>query len=123
MDVVDARLEHGLTVIPRQQTQGRGIIFHFWLYVENSIMVALFPGRHDHKWLSPIGSAMFTLQVHISMMSNLGRYISLLQHIAAVALVSAVRSIKGYEVVLYRFPITNYDFNLYKNFGFLYNIL
>lgn len=74
-------------------------------------MAALFPGRYNNKWLSPNGCAMFTLQVHISIMSNLGRYVSLLQHIAAVALVSAVRSIKGYEVFLY-FLIINYNFNL-----------
>jgi len=76
--------------------------------------MASFPGRYSNKWLSPNGCAMFTLQVHISILSNLGRYISLLQHIAAIALVSAVRSIEGYEVFLY-FPITNHDFNFYKN--------
>ncbi|XP_011695670.1 PREDICTED: biotin--protein ligase isoform X3 [Wasmannia auropunctata] len=78
MNVINnTQLEHGLTVIPRQQTSGRG--------------------RYNNNWLSPIGCAMFTLQVHIPVKSNLGPYISLLQHIAAVALVSAVRSIKGYE--------------------------
>lgn len=75
-------------------------------------MVTSFPGRQVNKWLSPLGCAMFTLQVHISLMSNLGRCISLLQHIATVALVSAIRSIKGYEVFLYCFLVTNYDLNL-----------
>ncbi|XP_011882761.1 PREDICTED: biotin--protein ligase isoform X2 [Vollenhovia emeryi] len=77
MNVIQTPLEHGLTVIPRQQVKGRG--------------------RYSNKWLGPIGCAMFTLQVHINIISNIGRYISILQHIAAVALVSAVRSIKGYE--------------------------
>lgn len=61
-------------------------------------MIALFSGRHYNKWLGPKGCAMFTLQVHLSIESTIGPYISILQHIAAVALVSAVRSIKGYEV-------------------------
>ncbi|XP_077264687.1 holocarboxylase synthetase-like protein [Temnothorax americanus] len=77
MNAIDARLEHGLTVIPRQQADGRG--------------------RYSNKWLSPKGCAMFTLQIHISIMSSIGHYVSILQHVAAVALVSAVRSIKGYE--------------------------
>ncbi|KAL6267955.1 hypothetical protein P5V15_001023 [Pogonomyrmex californicus] len=77
MYVVNGRLEHGLTVIPRRQTQGQG--------------------RSRNMWLSPVGCAMFTLQVHIPISSYLGSHISLLQHIAAVALVSAVRSIEGYE--------------------------
>ncbi|XP_012528696.1 biotin--protein ligase isoform X2 [Monomorium pharaonis] len=77
MKAIDTKLEHGLAVIPRQQSHGKG--------------------RYNNKWLSPIGCAMFTLQVHIPLMSSFARYVSLLQHIAAVALVSAVRSIKGYE--------------------------
>jgi len=81
--------------------------------------MASFSGRYSNKWLGPNGCAMFTLQVHISILSNLGRYISLLQHIAAIALVSAVRSIEGYEVY---FPITNHDFIFYKNSRSLYII-
>lgn len=77
MKAIDTKLEHGLAVIARQQTHGRG--------------------RHNNKWLSPQGCAMFTLQVHISLMSSLSHNVSLLQHAIAVALVSAVRSIKGYE--------------------------
>lgn len=49
-------------------------------------------------WLSPEGCAMFTLQLHIPLTSVLGKRISLIQHVAAVSLVSAVKSIPGYEV-------------------------
>lgn len=68
-------------------------------------MTTLFPGRYSNHWLSPKGCVMFTLQIHITVISDISRYISILQHVAAVALVSAVRSIKGYEVLLY-FPVT-----------------
>ncbi|KAH0951438.1 hypothetical protein HN011_009394 [Eciton burchellii] len=77
MYVTENRLEHGLAVIPRQQTQAQG--------------------RGRNIWLSPMGCAMFTLQVHISKNSFLGGRIPLLQHIAAVAVISAIRSIAGYE--------------------------
>lgn len=66
-------------------------------------MTVLFLGRYSNKWLGPKGCVMFTLQVHISITSGIGHYISILQHVAAVAFVSAVRSIKGYEVFLYIF--------------------
>lgn len=101
MDVINTRLEHGLTVIPRRQIDGRGIIFHFESICRNNIMFAIFPARYSNKWLGPKGCVMFTLQVHISITSGIGRYISILQHVVAVALVSAVRSIKGYEVFFY----------------------
>ncbi|XP_026828059.1 biotin--protein ligase isoform X2 [Ooceraea biroi] len=77
MHLTEKRLEHGLAVIPRQQTQGEG--------------------RGRNIWLSPLGCAMFTLQVHISKHSVLGRRIPLLQHVVAVALISAIRSKRGYE--------------------------
>jgi len=63
----------------------------------------LFTGRGRNIWLSPMGCAMFTLQVHISKNSFLGGRIPLLQHIAAVAVISAIRSIAGYEVLFYIF--------------------
>lgn len=34
MNAINTRLKHGLAVITRQQTKGRGIIFHFLLYAE-----------------------------------------------------------------------------------------
>lgn len=78
MDVVNGTtLQHGLAVIPRQQTQGKG--------------------RGKNIWLSPKGCAMFTLQLHISKNSILGTHISILQHFATLAVVSAVTSVPGYE--------------------------
>jgi len=64
-----------------------------------------FIARGRNIWLSPMGCAMFTLQVHISKNSFLGGRIPLLQHVAAVAIISAIRSTAGYEVLLYIFHI------------------
>ncbi|XP_011314628.1 biotin--protein ligase [Fopius arisanus] len=78
MHVVAGRqLHHGLVVIPRQQTQGQG--------------------RNKNIWLSPIGCAMFTMQIHVPLNSYIGRHLSIIQHLVAVALVSAVKSIPGYQ--------------------------
>ncbi|KAG7187870.1 hypothetical protein KM043_013851 [Ampulex compressa] len=78
MDVVSGqRLQHGLAVIARQQTRGKG--------------------RGKNVWLSPIGAAMFTLQLHIPSNSHLARHVTVLQHLAAAAIVSAIRSLPGYE--------------------------
>ncbi|XP_076242598.1 holocarboxylase synthetase-like protein isoform X2 [Calliopsis andreniformis] len=78
MDVVDGlQLQHGLAVICRQQNKGRG--------------------RSKNIWLSPQGCAMFTLQIHVLMNTILGKHISLLQHVISVAIVSALKSLPGYE--------------------------
>lgn len=87
MNVVENRMTHGLAVISRQQTQGRG--------------------RSSNTWLSPVGCAMFTLQVHIPKVSNLGGQISILQSIVAVAMISAVRSLPGYEEINLRIKWPN----------------
>lgn len=87
MYALSVRMKHGLAVIPRQQTQGQG--------------------RGNHVWLSPIGCAMFTLQVYISRDSILSKQISLLQHIVAVAMVSAVRSIPEYQAINLRIKWPN----------------
>ncbi|XP_078036590.1 holocarboxylase synthetase-like protein isoform X2 [Augochlora pura] len=80
MDVVGGiELQHGLAVIPGQQTQGRG--------------------RSKNQWLSPKGCAAFTLQMHIPTDSILGQRIPLLQHLVCVAIVSAIKSLPGYEDV------------------------
>ncbi|XP_053994317.1 biotin--protein ligase isoform X3 [Hylaeus volcanicus] len=80
MDVVDKYLyQHGLAVITRQQTQGRG--------------------RSKNLWLSPKGCAMYTLQIHIPTNTILGKSISLLQHLVSVATVSAIKSLPGYEEI------------------------
>ncbi|XP_025160609.1 biotin--protein ligase isoform X2 [Harpegnathos saltator] len=78
MHVTDCTLlEHGLAVIPRQQTKGEG--------------------RSQNIWLSPIGCAMFTLQMHFNVNSVIGSHISILQHYIAVAMVHTIRSKPGYE--------------------------
>jgi biotin--protein ligase len=71
-------LQHGLAVVPIQQTSG--------------------VGRSTNRWLSPEGCAMFSLQLHIPLNSYLGQRISLLQHIVALAVVSAVCNLPGYQV-------------------------
>ena len=70
------RLRHGLVVIPRQQTNGMG--------------------RSSNAWLSPMGSAAFSLQMHIPLDSNMGRSLSMIQHLVMVAVVSAIKK-QGYE--------------------------
>ncbi|XP_014203676.1 biotin--protein ligase isoform X2 [Copidosoma floridanum] len=70
-------LHHGLAVLPLRQTKGQG--------------------RNSNAWLSPEGCAMFTVQLHIPLMSPLGGQPSLIQHLTVVAIVTAVKSIPGYQ--------------------------
>lgn len=60
-----------------------------------------FLGRSKNVWLSPKGSAMFTLQLHVPADTILGRRITILQHLVSVAIVSAFKSLPGYEVPKY----------------------
>ncbi|XP_042875757.1 uncharacterized protein LOC122255619 isoform X5 [Penaeus japonicus] len=69
-------LIHGITVVPTQQTQGKG--------------------RSGNTWLSPLGCAMFSTQLHIPLSSNLGQHLPFLQHLVAIAIVQAVREYPGY---------------------------
>lgn len=79
MDVIqNLTLTHGFAVIPRQQTKGIG--------------------RGKNLWLSPEGCLMFSLQLHISLQSVLGRHISLLQHLMATAVLKGILVFPGYEV-------------------------
>lgn len=50
-------------------------------------------------WLSPKGAALFTLQLHVPTDTILGRRISILQHLVSVAIISAFKSLSGYEVL------------------------
>ncbi|XP_021926967.1 biotin--protein ligase isoform X2 [Zootermopsis nevadensis] len=70
-------LQHGLVVVPRQQTSG--------------------VGRGGNMWLSPEGSAMFSVQLHVPLASYLGQHAPLLQHVVALAVVSAVCNLPGYQ--------------------------
>lgn len=55
-------------------------------------------GRGRNAWLSPLGCAMFTVGLQVELGSRLGRRIPFLQHLAALAVVEAVRTLPGYEV-------------------------
>ncbi|CAH1110239.1 unnamed protein product [Psylliodes chrysocephalus] len=73
--LLDKTLSHGIVIIPRQQTTG--------------------VGRSNNLWISPIGSAMFSLQVHVPLESPLGQALPLIQHLTMVAVVSAIKSSRG----------------------------
>ncbi|KAM6970067.1 biotin--protein ligase [Aplochiton taeniatus] len=69
--------EMGLIAVASRQTQGRG--------------------RGGNSWLSPLGCAMFTTQLQVPVSSRLGQGIPFLQHLAALAMVEAVRTLPGYQ--------------------------
>ncbi|XP_055701269.1 biotin--protein ligase isoform X2 [Phlebotomus papatasi] len=79
MNVVNGlNLGHGVVVIPRHQTQGTG--------------------RTANQWLSPEGCLMFTVQLNVPLGSRLGQRISLVQHLIATAMISAIHSLgQGYQ--------------------------
>lgn len=106
MDLLEGLTVHlprdmGLIVVATQQSQGRG--------------------RGRNAWLSPLGCAMFTLNVQIELNSKLGQRIPFLQHLAALAVVEAVRSLPGYQDIDLRvkWPNDIYYSNLMKLGGVL----
>ncbi|KAJ0004139.1 hypothetical protein NQD34_010353 [Periophthalmus magnuspinnatus] len=54
-------------------------------------------GRSKNGWLSPLGCAMFTVCLQVELSSPLGQRIPFLQHLMALAVVEAVRTLPGYE--------------------------
>lgn len=68
-------LSHGFAVLPRRQTNGSG--------------------RSNNQWLSPDGCAMFALQLHVPLGSTLGQRLPMIQHLVAIGVVSAVKSVAG----------------------------
>ncbi|KAJ1527555.1 hypothetical protein ONE63_007521 [Megalurothrips usitatus] len=74
------KLWHGLAVIPRQQLNGRG--------------------RSSNVWISPEGCAMSTVQLIVPLSSPLGQRASLIQHVVATAVVSALTKQSGFEKAL-----------------------
>ncbi|CAB3366136.1 Hypothetical predicted protein [Cloeon dipterum] len=70
-------LYHGLAAVTRVQLAGKG--------------------RSNNEWLSPEGCAMFSLQLHLPAKSILGQKISLIQHIAALAVCVAIREAPGFD--------------------------
>ncbi|KAJ4929587.1 hypothetical protein JOQ06_018610 [Pogonophryne albipinna] len=91
----------GLIAIAGRQIQGRG--------------------RGGNAWLSPPGCAMFTLSLQVELSSRLGQRIPFLQHLVALAVVEAVRSLPGYQDLDLRvkWPNDIYYGNLMKLGGVL----
>ncbi|XP_054611639.1 biotin--protein ligase isoform X2 [Dunckerocampus dactyliophorus] len=106
MDLIEGLNLHlpedaGLILIAGQQSQGRG--------------------RGKNAWLSPVGCAMFTLCVQVKLCSRLGQKISFLQHLVALAVIEAVRTLPGYQDIDLRvkWPNDIYYSNLVKLGGVL----
>ncbi len=59
-------------------------------------------GRGGNVWLSPLGCAMSSVHVRVSMTSHLGQRPAFLQHIAGLAVVEALTSLQGYQVRVHR---------------------
>ena len=62
------------------------------------MVVVLLIGRGGNVWLSPKGCMMFSAPLQFPIDSRLGRTASIVQHIAALSVVTAVRRQSGYEV-------------------------
>jgi len=77
-------LVHGLAVVPDQQTRGRG--------------------RGSNLWISPPGCAMFSLQLHLDLSSELGKRPSLVQHLIGLAAVLALKKINAELDVRLKWP-------------------
>ncbi|KAK2828947.1 hypothetical protein Q5P01_019981 [Channa striata] len=106
MDLLDGLSLHlpkyvGIIAVAVRQTQGRG--------------------RGRNAWLSPLGCATFTLAVQVELRSRLGQRIPFLQHLAALAVVEAVRTLPGYEDIDLRvkWPNDIYYSNVMKIGGVL----
>lgn len=95
--------EMGLIAIATRQTQGKG--------------------RGGNVWLSPKGCALMTLLVSIPLSSPLGKRIAFVQHLMALAVVEAVRTLPGYEDIelKVKWPNDIYYSNLMKLGGVLVN--
>ena len=63
-------------------------------------------GRGGNKWIAPAGCAMFSLHVRVPGGSELADKLPFLQHIASAAVVEAVRTMPGYEVISFLFSFS-----------------
>uniref|UniRef100_A0A1I8QBH0 BPL/LPL catalytic domain-containing protein n=1 Tax=Stomoxys calcitrans TaxID=35570 RepID=A0A1I8QBH0_STOCA len=77
--VADLELSNGIAVIPRQQTDG--------------------VGRSNNQWLSPLGCVMYSIQLHVSLNSPLGKRLPLLQHVIGAAMVHTLKGHDQYKVL------------------------
>uniref|UniRef100_A0A672FE12 Holocarboxylase synthetase (biotin-(proprionyl-CoA-carboxylase (ATP-hydrolysing)) ligase) n=1 Tax=Salarias fasciatus TaxID=181472 RepID=A0A672FE12_SALFA len=93
--------DESLTAVADRQIQGRG--------------------RGRNAWLSPLGCAMFTVSVQVELSSRLGQRIPFVQHLSALAVVEAVRTLPGYQDIDLRvkWPNDIYYSNLVKIGGVL----
>ena len=93
----------GVICIAGQQTQGKGMCS----LIPRRGMLSLVTGRGGNQWISPKGCMMFSFSLSIPSSSRLSRYSSILQHITSLSVVSAIRTIPGYEVSMT--SIINYN--------------
>ncbi|XP_065355202.1 biotin--protein ligase isoform X2 [Calliphora vicina] len=77
--ISNLELTNGIAVIPRQQTDGMG--------------------RSNNQWLSPLGCAMFSIQLHITLDTPLGQRLPLIQHIVGAAMVNSLKNHPLYKVL------------------------
>lgn len=70
----------------------------FFLSLPLLLSLFLPSGRSGNVWISPKGSMMFSTALKVTPTSHLYRRMPLLQHIVALSVVSAIRTIPGYEV-------------------------
>ncbi len=70
-------------------------------------IIAVSAGRSGNAWISPIGSMMFSTSLPLPSNTRLSSHLPLLQHIVAVAVVYAIRSLPGYEEVPVRIKWPN----------------
>ena len=70
-------------------------IFNF---SSSSIFTFLLVGRTGNVWMSPEGCAVFSLRLEFALDAMLGKHLSLMQHLAALAIVLAVKSLPVSQV-------------------------
>ena len=74
------------------------LFLSFFLSLPLLLPLFLPSGRSGNVWISPKGSMMFSTALKVTPTSHLYRRMPLLQHIVALSVVSAIRTIPGYEV-------------------------
>ncbi|XP_046847974.1 biotin--protein ligase-like [Xenia sp. Carnegie-2017] len=83
-------------VITSTQTIVNGIL-RFLKESPGGLGVVVIASRGGNAWLSPDGCVSFSFPLEIELNSNLGQRLPFVQHIAALAIVDAVRDISGYQ--------------------------
>ena len=84
----------GVICIAGQQTQGKGMC----CLIPQRGMLSLVTGRGGNQWISPKGCMMFSFSLGVPSSSRLNQHSSILSHIVAISVVSAIRTQPGYEV-------------------------